>query len=124
MVMEITVQYFELIARSFTQIVALAIDIIALSVIALAAARSIYFYLSVSRHHKLSQSTIGQIRLDLGQGLVLGLEFSIGADILRTAIAPTWTSIGQLGAIILLRTLLDYFLERELREIEPEKPTA
>ncbi len=35
---------------------------------------------------------------------------------LRTAVAPTWTEIGQLAAIAVLRTSLNYFLEREIRE--------
>lgn len=35
--------------------------------------------------------------------LLLGLEFELAADIIRTAIAPTWTDIGQLGAIATIR---------------------
>jgi uncharacterized membrane protein len=55
-----------------------------------------------------------EIRLDLGRSLALALEFEVGADILRTAVTPTWADILQLGAIILLRTVLNYFLQREL----------
>lgn len=36
--------------------------------------------------------------------LALALEFELAADILRTAIAPTWNEIGQFAAIIVLRT--------------------
>lgn len=54
------------------------------------------------------------IRLRLGQWLSLALEFEVAADILRTAIAPTWTDIGQLGAIVMLRTVLNYFLQKEI----------
>lgn len=54
------------------------------------------------------------IRLNLGRSLALALEFELGADILKTAVAPTWTEIGQLAAIIILRTALNYFLEQEL----------
>ncbi|HNO14476.1 MAG TPA: DUF1622 domain-containing protein, partial [Accumulibacter sp.] len=39
-------------------------------------------------------------------------------DILKTAIAPSWNDIGQLAAIAALRTALNYFLERELRNSE------
>ncbi|AFY94550.1 DUF1622 domain-containing protein [Chamaesiphon minutus] len=59
-----------------------------------------------------------QIRLQLGRGLALGLEFTVASDILRTAIAPTRQDILNLGAIVLLRTLLNYFLEREIRQGE------
>ena len=54
------------------------------------------------------------IRLLLGRWLALALEFELGADILRTAIAPTWTDIGQLAAIATIRTLLNYFLQKEI----------
>jgi uncharacterized membrane protein len=46
----------------------------------------------------------------------------LAADILRTAIAPTWEEIGKLAAIAALRTLLNYFLEREIRTAEPQPP--
>lgn len=56
------------------------------------------------------------IRLNLGRGLALALEFLLGADILTTAIAPTWADIEMLAAIAAIRTALNYFLARELRE--------
>lgn len=56
------------------------------------------------------------IRLTLGRYLTLALEFQLAADILSTAVAPTWTQIGQLGAIAVIRTTLNFFLARELRE--------
>ena len=56
------------------------------------------------------------IRLQLGKSLALALEFELGADILKTAVAPSLPVIGQLAAIIVLRTMLNYFLERELRQ--------
>lgn len=57
-----------------------------------------------------------EIRLLLSRFLALALEFQLGADILSTAIAPSWTQIGKLGAIALIRTALNYFLTREMRE--------
>jgi uncharacterized membrane protein len=58
------------------------------------------------------------IRLQLGKSLALALEFELGADILKTAVAPTLSIIAQLAAIALLRTFLNYFLEQELRQAE------
>jgi uncharacterized membrane protein len=55
-----------------------------------------------------------EIRLGLGRWLALGLEFELAADILRTAVAPTWNEIGQLAAIAVLRTLLNFFLQKEI----------
>lgn len=57
-----------------------------------------------------------RIRLILARYLALALEFQLGADILSTAIAPTWDQIGKLGAIAIIRTALNYFLSREMKE--------
>jgi uncharacterized membrane protein len=51
--------------------------------------------------------------------IVLALEFALGADIARTAIAPTWDEIGQLAAIAAIRTGLNYFLERDIEDAQP-----
>ena len=56
------------------------------------------------------------IRLTLARYLALALEFQLGADILSTAIAPSWEQIGKLGAIAVIRTALNFFLSREMRE--------
>ncbi|MFI2511723.1 DUF1622 domain-containing protein [Streptomyces sp. NPDC018972] len=66
-----------------------------------------------------------RIRLSLGRFLALGLEFQLAGDVLRTAIAPSFTEIGQLAAIAAIRTALNYFLSREIAneraEIERER---
>jgi len=54
------------------------------------------------------------VRLHLGRWLAVALEFELGADILRTAVAPTWSEIGQLAAIAGVRTALNYFLQKEI----------
>lgn len=63
------------------------------------------------------------VRLDLGRMLALGLEFQLASDILRTAVAPTLSEISQLAAIAAIRTALNFFLAREIRqerrELEP-----
>lgn len=60
------------------------------------------------------------IWLRFGVWLLLGLEFELAADIVRTAISPSWTEIGQLGAIALIRTFLNYFLERDVEHYGEE----
>ena len=62
------------------------------------------------------------LRLRLGRWLALALEFELGADILRTAIAPTWNEIGQLAAIATIRTLLNYFLQQEIDRAAHRQP--
>jgi len=56
------------------------------------------------------------MRQKLGSYLILGLEFFIAADIIRTITRPDWNDIGMLAAIIALRTVLSYFLGLELKE--------
>ena len=56
------------------------------------------------------------IRLKLGSYLVLGLEFFIAGDIVKTIITPTWESLGILGAIVVIRTILSYFLTKDLKK--------
>ena len=58
------------------------------------------------------------VRLRLGRWLAVALEFELAADILRTAVAPTWTEIGQLAAIVVLRTVLNFFLQQEIDKAE------
>jgi uncharacterized membrane protein len=65
----------------------------------------------------LGRATHGVRRLawlGLARWLLLGLEFMLAADIVRTVIAPSWSDIGQLAAIAVIRTFLNFFLERDL----------
>jgi len=64
------------------------------------------------------------VRLDLARFLALGLEFQLASDILRTAIAPTFEQIGQLAAVAAIRTALNYFLGREIKEERDEVESA
>ena len=60
------------------------------------------------------EHSTSNIRLHLGRFLVLGLEFQLAADVLATAIAPTWEAVRLLAAIVVIRTVLNYFLSKEL----------
>ncbi len=57
------------------------------------------------------------IRIKLGSYLVLALEFFIASDIIKTIITPTWEGLGVLGAIVVIRTVLSYFLTKDLKKI-------
>ena len=59
-----------------------------------------------------------QVRLTLGRFLALGLEFQLASDILTTAIAPTFEELGKLAAVAAIRTALNFFLAREIKEEE------
>lgn len=58
-----------------------------------------------------------EVRMRFGVWLLLGLEFELAADIIRTAISPSWTDIGQLAAIATIRTFLNFFLKSDLEKM-------
>ena len=73
---------------------------------------------------ELRKYSYTEIRLNLGTYLALGLDFQLGANILATAVTPTFEEVQLLAAIVVIRTVLNYFLskelERERREVELE----
>ncbi len=58
------------------------------------------------------------VRLTLGRSLALALEFLLAADILRTAVDPSWEELGRLAAIAAIRTALNFFLQHEIAREE------
>lgn len=69
-------------------------------------------------------ATRKRVWLRFGVWLLLGLEFELAADVVRTAISPQWNDIAQLGAIAVIRTFLNYFLEKDLEKYEQASATA
>jgi uncharacterized membrane protein len=69
-------------------------------------------------HRDINQ--FSSVRLSLARFLVLGLEFQLAADVLRTAISPSFEEIGKLAAIAAIRTVLNYFLNREIAQEQRE----
>ncbi|MFC5460987.1 DUF1622 domain-containing protein [Massilia niabensis] len=62
------------------------------------------------------ERTLVPIRLAFARYLTLALELQLAADILSTSVAPSWEQIGKLAAIAVIRTALNFFLNKELRE--------
>ena len=62
-------------------------------------------------------------RIELAQGIMLGLEFKIGSEVLRSVIVSGWTELGTLGAVILLRSLLTLLLHWEIN-VEENRQAA
>jgi uncharacterized membrane protein len=100
--------------KEWTNHLAALIEATAGVLIGLAALEATVCALVVFVSPKAPAEAKDNVRLRLGRWLALALEFELAADILRTAIAPTWNEIGQLAAIVVLRTVLNYFLQREI----------
>ncbi len=91
---------------------------IAVIIIILGIAASISVYGRKTYFIRMDYPAVTESRNRLAHSLSLALEFLICADILKTAISPTWQDIGQLAAIVGIRTFLNFFLTKELKEGE------
>jgi uncharacterized membrane protein len=94
----------------------LIVELIGALLIALGAATAFVGLTRVLR--RPTERGYEKTRLVLARFLSLGLEFQLAADILATTVSPTWTQLGQLGAIAVIRTGLNFFLAREMKEEE------
>jgi len=112
---------FEAVVRQFTLYLATGVEGLAGLVVGFAVLETLWRGISlvVRRSGDASSAeTTEPIRLRLGHWLSVALELLLAADILKTAVAPTWDDIGRLAAIAAIRTALNYFLDREVREEE------
>jgi len=105
---------FEAVFKDWTSLLANGIEGVAALLIALAAVEATIRALWVFVHPHEPPEAKEVVRLRLGRWLALALEFELAADIIRTAIAPTWTEIGLLAAIVIIRTAINYFLQRDI----------
>lgn len=102
------------VAEIITKHLSSTVEIIAAVVIGVSLLKFLYkYFINI---FKVADGSLNQgLRIQFGSSLAIALELLLAADILATAIAPTWDDIGKLAAIAVLRTALNYFLERELK---------
>ena len=103
--------------RSLAAYTALGVEAIAVILIAYGALEA---FLQAFAHVLRGRSPAGwrkELFVRFGVWLLLGLQFALAADIVRSVISPTWNDIGQLAAIALIRTFLNHFLEKDLDEV-------
>ena len=106
----------EEIFRSLANGIAIGVEAAAALLILVGACEAVYLMFSRFFSHKLEAGTRKEVLVRFGVWLLLGLEFEIAADIIRTAISPSWNDIGQLAAIAAIRTFLNHFLEKDLEK--------
>jgi len=100
--------------KSISAIVATCSEFAAVIVIVIGAGRAIWSAITALFRQGALVDPLVVFRTFAGW-LVLALEFLLAADILKTAISPSWTDIGQLAAIAAIRTFLNYSLGHDLR---------
>lgn len=107
------------------------IDAIGVAVIAGGALLSLV--MTIARFRQEGGGVYEYFRRRLGRAILLGLEFLVAADIIRTvAVTPNAQSVAVLGGIVLIRTFLSFSLQLEVTgswpwqraSTSPEKPTA
>ena len=104
----------EEILKSFWGLAATIVEGAAALLIAIGAAEA--FVMSLWRFRAPTAQKM-QIWMHFATWLLLGLEFELAADVIRTAIAPTWSDIGQLASIAGIRTFLSYFLDKDIEKV-------
>lgn len=112
--------------KAIVEAVGLAIDAAGVAVIVIGAVvATVRFFSRMGRRGGGSEALPAdrlyrQFRQDLGRGILLGLEFLVAADIIRTvAVSPTLENVAVLGLIVLIRTFLSIALEVELEHRWP-----
>ena len=94
------------------------IALIGVAVITFGAISSVYQLLMSMIYKKFSAN---YIRLQFGRSVTLGLEFMVAGDIIGSLVKPNYYNVGLLAIIVMIRTVLSYFLNKELEALTPEQ---
>lgn len=96
--------------------VALAIQVIAIVIVAVGSARALTNVFRAALGAHFEDLEVRAVWLDYARWLVAALTFQLAADIVATSFAPTWDDLGRLAVIAGVRTFLSYFLDREIEQ--------
>ena len=109
----------EQIAKHITLTVSHALEILAAVIVGTAVLQVLWNVLSFTRINDVNSKEA--IRIQFGSSVAVALELMLGGDVLATAVRPSWDELGKLAAIAIIRTALNYFLERELKHAKEMK---
>jgi uncharacterized membrane protein len=111
--------------KAFAETVAIGVEACAALFIAIGAIEALYLIIRrYAPHPNTSVLRRKEIWVRFAVWLLLALEFELAADVLRTAISPTWDDVGMLAAIAAIRTALNYFLEKDIEKYSTEQAAA
>ena len=118
----------EELLEQFARGAGLLVEAVAVLVVAFAALDAFFRLLWIVGTPGATHGERKAIWRRFGLWLLLGLEFELAADIIGSVFSPTWQEIGKLGVIAVIRTFLNYFLEKDLEGAteygEPGLPKA
>ncbi|MCX6161316.1 MAG: DUF1622 domain-containing protein [Ignavibacteriae bacterium] len=119
-------EIFDLTVKLFFQFgegISLILEII--SVLCIAAGMVVSLNLFLKLKQKSVTPLHNRVRVKFGGWLALALEFQLASDIVKTTVNPTYENLIIVGSVALIRTFLNYFLNRELKEeMEAQKKSA
>src|SRR5215813_13160748 len=105
---------FHVLARSAS----LLIEAVAVIVVTFGAIEAFARLLGLAARPSATHGARKDIWRRFAMWLLLGLEFELAADIIGSVVSPSWKDIGELGAIAVIRTFLNYFLERDIESAD------
>lgn len=91
------------------------VEVVGVVVIVAGVGASLIAFAAVWVPREPAEVAYSRVRRSLGRSILLGLEILVAGDIIRTvALEPTFTSVGVLGIVVLIRTFLSFTLEVEI----------
>ena len=106
-----------MIEETFREIaggVALALEAMVVLIIAAAAVKAFFRVAPLLFNDGLLVEQRHDVWMRFATAIILALEFTLAADLIRSAISPSWDAIGKLGAIAVIRIGLSYFLGKDI----------
>jgi len=98
-------------------LVKLFISVCGALTILIGAAIAIYRYVLYRFTRSTMEANLNNIRLDLARTIVLGLEFFIAGDVIETTITPDFQALGILCVLVIIRTMLNFSLHKEIKDL-------
>lgn len=98
--------------------IALAIEAAAVFVVSYGSLQALAGVVGTAFSRTADEMRGREIWLRFATWILLALEFALAADLVRTAVAPTWDDISKLAVIATIRTMLNYFLAKDIAEFD------
>ncbi|MBI4232229.1 DUF1622 domain-containing protein [Candidatus Peregrinibacteria bacterium] len=112
---------FESLLKTFIEYLGLGFDAVGVLAVAWGGIAALLFLLAGFFSKKVTKGQdyyLYKSRKVFVTKIILALEFFLAVDVIKTVVKPSWTTLGQLGALVVIRAALTYFLNKELQEVE------
>jgi uncharacterized membrane protein len=118
--MAMSFENFQMLSDQFKQIaelLALVIEAAAVLVVTYGSLEALVLLIGGIRRRDFPEQR-RKVWLNFATWILLALEFALAADIVQTVIAPTWDDVGKLAVIAVVRTMLNYFLAKDISSFD------